>query len=48
MDMIAFQHWLAEQLPKYKIPRSFRFLNDLPKNAMGKVIKKDLIPLFLS
>jgi malonyl-CoA/methylmalonyl-CoA synthetase len=48
MDMVAFQNWLAEQLPKYKIPRSFRFLGELPRNAMGKVTKKELLPLFLS
>ena len=46
IDMVAFQKWLAERLPKYKIPRSFRFLRELPRNAMGKVTKKDLIPLF--
>ncbi len=46
IDMVAFQKWLAERLPKYKIPRSFRFLRELPRNAMGKVTKKDLLPLF--
>ena len=48
IDMIAFQKWLTERLPKYKIPRSFRFLGELPRNAMGKVTKKELIPMFLS
>jgi malonyl-CoA/methylmalonyl-CoA synthetase len=46
IDMVAFQKWLAERLPKYKIPRSFRFLRELPRNAMGKVTKKELLPLF--
>ena len=46
IDMVAFQKWLAERLPKYKIPRSFRFLRELPRNAMGKVTKKDLLHLF--
>jgi malonyl-CoA/methylmalonyl-CoA synthetase len=46
IDMVAFQKWLAERLPKYKIPRSFRFLRELPRNAMGKVTKKELLHLF--
>jgi len=48
IDMVSLQKWLAERLPKYKIPRSFRFLRELPRNAMGKVTKKELLPLFLN
>ena len=42
----AFQQWLLERLPKYKIPRRIKWVDNLPRNAMGKVTKKDLIPLF--
>jgi malonyl-CoA/methylmalonyl-CoA synthetase len=42
----VFQQWLLERLPKYKIPRRIKWVDNLPRNAMGKVTKKDLIPLF--
>lgn len=38
--------WLKEKLPGYKIPRRYLVLEDLPQNAMGKVIKKELKELF--
>ena len=38
--------WIKEKLPKYKIPRKYIMLEDLPRNAMGKVTKKDLVNLF--
>ena len=42
----VFLQWLLERLPKYKIPRRIKWVDSLPRNAMGKVTKKDLIPLF--
>ena len=39
--------WLRERLPGYKIPRQYRIVAELPRNAMGKVTKNDLKPLFL-
>ena len=33
---------LQESLAKYKIPKSYIWINALPVNAMGKVQKKDL------
>lgn len=36
----------AAHLAKYKIPKHFIFLNELPKNATGKIDKKDLTLLF--
>ena len=38
--------WLREQMPAYKVPRQFRVVDELPRNAMGKVTKNDLKPLF--
>jgi len=32
----------ARQLAKYKVPRRFHFLPDLPRNAAGKVLKGEL------
>ncbi len=34
--------WLSDKLPRYKIPTVFRELKELPRNAMGKVVKKEL------
>eukprot|EP00659_Diplonema_papillatum_P010903 gene10903-16768_t len=38
----------ATRLAKYKTPRRFLFLDALPRNAMGKVNKKQLVKLFAS
>lgn len=32
----------AERLSDYKVPRQFTFLDELPRNATGKVLKHDL------
>ncbi len=39
-------NWLRERMPAYKVPRTYRVVDDLPRNAMGKVTKNDLKPLF--
>jgi len=39
--------WLSERMPRYKMPRLFRYLNDLPRNTMGKVVKGELKKLFI-
>ena len=36
--------WCAARLAKYKRPRHVRFLDALPRNALGKVVKADLTP----
>ena len=36
----------AGELARYKIPEVFRFLPSLPRNAMGKVVKRELEHLF--
>ncbi len=38
--------WLRQQLPTYKLPRRWLFLSELPRNAMGKVSKKELKIIF--
>jgi malonyl-CoA/methylmalonyl-CoA synthetase len=40
--------WLKERMPTYKIPRQFIQLDDLPRNAMGKVTKNELKKYFIS
>lgn len=38
-DLIA---WSRENMANYKVPRSFAFVEDLPRNASGKVVKTEL------
>jgi malonyl-CoA/methylmalonyl-CoA synthetase len=33
-------------MPAYKTPRKYLFLDELPRNAMGKVVKNELKMLF--
>ncbi len=33
---------MKANLARYKVPRDFVFLDELPRNATGKVLKKDL------
>jgi len=33
----------AERLADYKVPRSVWFVDELPRNAMGKVLKRDIV-----
>ncbi|MCW2797758.1 AMP-binding protein, partial [Nocardioides sp.] len=34
--------WIRENLARYKVPREFVFLHELPRNATGKVLKREL------
>ncbi|WP_410050131.1 AMP-binding enzyme [Actinomadura sp. CNU-125] len=34
--------WLRERLANFKVPRHFRFVDALPRNAAGKVVKDAL------
>ena len=38
--------WAKERLAVYKVPSNIRSVNTLPRNAMGKVSKKELAGLF--
>ena len=40
------QEWCSNYLSEYKIPRKIKFLNELPKNTMGKIIKPKLRKIF--
>lgn len=47
VDFEALKVWLKERLPIYKVPRKYLIQEDLPRNAMGKVTKKELKALFM-
>ncbi|WP_288371649.1 acyl-CoA synthetase [uncultured Algoriphagus sp.] len=46
IDISELKNWLRTQLPSYKIPKEFIFLEELPRNALGKVTKNELKKLF--
>jgi malonyl-CoA/methylmalonyl-CoA synthetase len=45
-DIRALNAWMRERMPSYKIPRRYLSLKELPRNAMGKVVKNELKKLF--
>jgi malonyl-CoA/methylmalonyl-CoA synthetase len=38
--------WLRTLMPAYRVPRLFKIIEELPRNAMGKVTKKDVKEYF--
>lgn len=46
LDTVALDGWLRERLPRYKLPRRYLAVPELPRNAMGKVVKADVRALF--
>jgi len=46
LTLAALQAWAKERLPPYKIPRGLRSVPALPRNALGKVTKREVAALF--
>jgi malonyl-CoA/methylmalonyl-CoA synthetase len=46
LTLESFRIWAKEQLAVYKIPTRILTLEELPRNAMGKVIKPRVVELF--
>ncbi len=46
IDTKKLNTWLRERMPAYKTPRTYKIIEDLPRNAMGKVTKNELKKLF--
>ncbi len=42
VDEDALKNHVKDNLARYKVPREIVFLDELPRNATGKVLKKDL------
>ncbi|MEJ2274674.1 MAG: hypothetical protein P8Y01_08885 [Woeseiaceae bacterium] len=34
--------WCREQLAGYKVPKHVEFLDELPKSAVGKILRREL------
>jgi fatty-acyl-CoA synthase len=35
--------WVKQNLARYKVPREIVFLDELPRNATGKILKRELV-----
>jgi malonyl-CoA/methylmalonyl-CoA synthetase len=46
IDLTALNLWIREKMPAYKTPRKYHIALELPRNAMGKVVKNDLKQYF--
>ena len=42
LDLADLKAWAADRLSAYKIPKRLILVQDLPRNAMGKVMKPDV------
>lgn len=42
----TLKDWIKEKMPAYKMPRIYKMVEDLPRNAMGKVTKNELKKIF--
>ena len=42
VDGAQLRAFLSEQLADYKVPRDYRVETELPRNALGKVLKRQL------
>ena len=46
LDLASLRSWGKQHLAAYKVPQSLTVLDDLPRNAMGKVTKPQVRELF--
>ncbi|HEU5220181.1 MAG TPA: acyl-CoA synthetase, partial [Gemmatimonadales bacterium] len=46
LHLAELSAWARERLAPYKVPRSLLAVDALPRNAMGKVVKPDVVKLF--
>lgn len=42
LDISTLRNWAIEKLPEFKLPISIEVVNELPRNATGKVLRKVL------
>jgi len=41
-DERSLRHWCAQRLAGFKIPREFQVVSELPKNPLGKILRREL------
>ncbi len=42
VDEDAIKNYVREHLARYKVPREVVFLDELPRNPTGKILKREL------
>ncbi|CNM30525.1 DNA ligase-like protein [Mycobacterium tuberculosis] len=42
VDEDAIKHYVRDHLARYKVPREVIFLEELPRNPTGKILKREL------
>ncbi|HTZ16166.1 MAG TPA: hypothetical protein VMC78_21555, partial [Mycobacterium sp.] len=42
VDEATIKNHVKDQLAKYKVPREVIFLDELPRNPTGKILKREL------
>src|SRR4051794_28243718 len=48
IELAPLQAWARERMSSHAIPRQLLVMDAIPRNAMGKVNKKDLVQLYLT
>jgi malonyl-CoA/methylmalonyl-CoA synthetase len=46
LSLEELQQWAKDRLAPYKMPRAIRTVHALPRNAVGKVVKPEVVALF--
>jgi len=42
LDEDTVKHYVRDNLARYKVPREVIFLDELPRNPTGKILKREL------
>jgi malonyl-CoA/methylmalonyl-CoA synthetase len=48
LDLESLRGWAKQLLAIYKVPTLLRILQELPRNPMGKVVKPEVVKLFMA
>jgi malonyl-CoA/methylmalonyl-CoA synthetase len=48
LSLAELQEWAKTRLAPYKVPRAVQVVHALPRNAVGKILKPSVAPLFTS
>jgi malonyl-CoA/methylmalonyl-CoA synthetase len=48
INLNELNQWMRERMPSYRVPRQYKIVDELPRNAMGKVTKNELKKLWTS
>lgn len=46
LEQHQLNQWMRTQMPTYKTPRKYLMIKELPRNAMGKVVKNEVKTMF--